>query len=160
MDWYKHDIAAYQRATEGLSGLEDGMYRRLLDAYYQREGPLPKDMRLIYALTHASTRHEKAAVGKALRQFMVIVKGSYTNPRADKEINEYNDKRNANAHAAAMRWHMRPHMQIDREIERSCTTDSPTRPNPNLCEVPNCTQPAKFWSTRGTHPRCPKHWPV
>lgn len=89
MEWFKFDISAYQRATEGLSAIEDGIYLRLLLAYYQREGPLPTDLSTIYRLTHASTRHEKAAVRTVLERFTVSVNGHYRNTRADEEIEQY-----------------------------------------------------------------------
>ena len=91
MDWFKFDIAAYQRATERLSALEDGIYLRLMLAYYQREGPLPADLSAIYRLTHALTRHEKAAVRTVLERFMVTVNGHYRNTRADEEITQYQE---------------------------------------------------------------------
>lgn len=89
MDWFKFDISAYQRATEQLSGIEDGMYLRLMLAYYQREGPLPSDLETVYRLTHAVTRYEKAALRKALHHYFKQVNGHYTNPRADDEIEQY-----------------------------------------------------------------------
>ena len=50
MQWYKHYIADYQQDTADLTLIEQGAYRALLDAYYQREGPLPNDMKVINRL--------------------------------------------------------------------------------------------------------------
>jgi uncharacterized protein YdaU (DUF1376 family) len=43
MNWYKFDFKAYQIETYGLPDAEDLAYRRLMDVYYQEEGPLPND---------------------------------------------------------------------------------------------------------------------
>lgn len=43
MNWYKFDINAYQVETYGMPDAEDLAYRRLMDRYYQEEGPLIND---------------------------------------------------------------------------------------------------------------------
>jgi uncharacterized protein YdaU (DUF1376 family) len=43
MNWYKFDFQAYQIETYGIPDAEDLAYRRLMDQYYQQEGPLPND---------------------------------------------------------------------------------------------------------------------
>ncbi len=43
MNWYKFEINAHQLETYGMPDAEDLAYRRLMDRYYQREGPLPND---------------------------------------------------------------------------------------------------------------------
>lgn len=43
MNWYKFDISAYQLETYGMPDAEDLAYRRLMDRYYQDEGPLMND---------------------------------------------------------------------------------------------------------------------
>lgn len=41
MNFYEHHLGDYMRDTAHLSMIEDAAYRRLLDAYYIREAPLP-----------------------------------------------------------------------------------------------------------------------
>lgn len=96
MQWYKHYLADYLQDTADLSLMEHGAYRMLMDAYYQREGPLPSDLRLIYRLVHAHTRHEQGAVGRILGRYFVLVDQQFTNPRADKEIEQYQAQCSAN----------------------------------------------------------------
>lgn len=43
MDWYPHDIDAYDADTLHLTPAEDGIYSRLLRWYYKNERPLPND---------------------------------------------------------------------------------------------------------------------
>jgi uncharacterized protein YdaU (DUF1376 family) len=43
MNYYKFNISAYQVETYGMPDAEDLAYRRLMDRYYQEEGPLIND---------------------------------------------------------------------------------------------------------------------
>ena len=111
MHWYKHYLADYQQDTADLSLLEHGAYRALLDAYYQREGPLPSDFKLLFRITHAHSKAERQAVKRMVSAFFTSVDGHVFNSRADREILKYQ------AQCAANR---RPNrVQIsDREIDR------------------------------------------
>ena len=42
MNFYPFHIGDYASATRHLTWIEDAAYRRLLDVYYVKEGPLPK----------------------------------------------------------------------------------------------------------------------
>jgi len=53
MNYYQHHLGDYLRDTAHLSMLEDGAYRRLIDAYYIRERPLPGELREVYRLRPA-----------------------------------------------------------------------------------------------------------
>ena len=74
-----------------LSMLEDGAYRRLLDAYYSRKSPLPKDA--VYRLARAESKPERKAVDKVLGQFFKKTSGLWVNERCEQEIVRYNDRR-------------------------------------------------------------------
>lgn len=43
MNWYKFNFKAYWEEIYGLPDAEDLAYRRLMDLYYQTEGPIPAD---------------------------------------------------------------------------------------------------------------------
>lgn len=96
MQWYKHYIADYLQDTADLSVIEHGVYRLLLDAYYQREGPLPSDFNILYRLCHAHSRHEKAAVRTVVGRFTETLNGHLRVSRADKEILKYQQQCSAN----------------------------------------------------------------
>ena len=159
MDWFKFDITAYQRATERSSAIEDGMYLRVMLTYYQREGSLPADLRTIYRLTHASTRHEKAAVRTVLAHFMVSVNGHYTNTRADEEIKEYQARQDAGRKAAGIRWAYGA--QSDTQYRNKQTNIQPPLPptsKPTLNRLCSCGKPANFW--QGSTGYCKEHDPT
>ena len=96
MHWYKHYVADYQQDTADLTLIEHGAYRALLDAYYQREGPLPSDPKLLYRITHAHSKAERAAVKRMVSAFFTSVDGHVLNVRADKEIVKYQAQCSAN----------------------------------------------------------------
>ena len=89
MIWYKHHLDDYARDTSTLTMIQDGAYRRLLDSYYQREGPLPSDRLMIYRMCRAQTSAEKHAIDFILDKHFTQVNGHVLNTRADKEILKY-----------------------------------------------------------------------
>lgn len=62
MNYYPHHIGDYAAATRGLSLMEHGAYRVMLDLYYLDEKPLPADTARLCRALGARTRDEKAAV--------------------------------------------------------------------------------------------------
>ena len=47
---YQHHIEKYDTDTVGLSILQHGAYRRLLDFYYKTGAKLPSDLKLLYII--------------------------------------------------------------------------------------------------------------
>lgn len=86
MNYYEHHLGDYIRDTVHLSMLEDAAYRRLLDAYYTREAPLPLDAVQCCRLARASSKPERDAVSAVLAEFFRIEDDGYHQPRADAEI--------------------------------------------------------------------------
>lgn len=62
MNFFKFHLGDYYKKASHLSMLEDGAYRRLIDAIYLREGPLPADKVQLYRLVKAFSKEEKRAV--------------------------------------------------------------------------------------------------
>jgi len=62
INYYEHHIGDYIKATAHLSMVEDAAYRRLLDVYYTREGPLPVDRKAVQKLARAQSKDDRAAV--------------------------------------------------------------------------------------------------
>ena len=96
MEWYKHHIADYMEATRELSMIQDGAYRRLLSIYYQQEGPIKVEERVVFRLCNALHYREKDAVRYVLGKFFDPIEGYYHNHRADEEILRYQRQREAN----------------------------------------------------------------
>ncbi len=127
VNYYEHHLGDYLRDTAHLSMLEDAAYRRLLDAYYIREAPLPTDFRECCKLARAASKAEREAVAYVLREFFDESADGYRQSRADAEIARFQDKqrkasasaqarwkkseRNANAYGTGMRTHMRTHCE-------------------------------------------------
>lgn len=91
MNYYERHIGDYLKDTAHLSLLEHGVYTRLLDVYYTREGAIPsKD---VMRLVGARTKDEKAAVQTVLSEFFVMEEGGdWVQPRCEREIRRYQDK--------------------------------------------------------------------
>lgn len=104
MNYYEHHLGDYMRDTAHLTMLEDCAYRRLLDAYYIRERPLPVDLSECCKLARAASKPERDAVAYVLREFFSLAEDGYRQGRADDEIERYRVKRQKAADSANARW--------------------------------------------------------
>lgn len=104
MNFYSFHIGDYASATRHLSWLEDAAYRRLLDLYYVKEGPLPSDKRQLYRLLIASTEDQREAVDVVLNEFFVLTEKGYTHERCEAEISFAAEKKNKASQSARARW--------------------------------------------------------
>ena len=86
MNYYQHHLGDYLRDTAHLSMLEDGAYRRLIDAYYIRERPLPGELREVYRLVRASSKQDKEAVDTVLREFFQHTPDGWLHGRCEREL--------------------------------------------------------------------------
>lgn len=86
MNYYEHHLGDYVRDTAHLSLLEDGAYRRLIDAYYVREAPLPKPLKDVCRLVRANSKPERDAVATVLREFFQETEEGWRHKRCDAEI--------------------------------------------------------------------------
>lgn len=89
MNWYERHIGDYLKDTAHLSLLEHGVYTRLLDVYYTREGPIPDDQ--VARLIGARSRDEREALATVLQEYFELIDGCWTQARCDREIARYND---------------------------------------------------------------------
>lgn len=104
MNYYERHIGDYLKDTAHLSLLEHGVYGRLLDVYYTREGPISdaEAARLI----GARSREEKAALRAILAEFFFMAEGSldWSHKRCDAEVARYQDKQRKAKASADARW--------------------------------------------------------
>lgn len=91
MNYYELHLGDYAKDAGHLSMLEDGAYRRLLDAYYGRERPLPPELRECCKLARAATKPERDAVAYVLREFFDLQDDGYHQKRADDEIAKFQE---------------------------------------------------------------------
>ena len=91
MNFYLRHIGDYLKDTAHLSLLEHGVYARLLDVYYTREGPIPEAQ--AGRLIGARSRDELAAMRSVLTEFFVLTEaGAWQQARCEREVGAYQRK--------------------------------------------------------------------
>lgn len=102
--YYRHIIGDYDRDTKGLSLLEHGVYRRLMDAYYGNRGPILADPANLYRVTSAILPDEQAAVRKIAYLYFDVERGYLHNEKCDEEIARVLRESDAQKKRAEKRW--------------------------------------------------------
>ena len=167
MEWYKFDIAAYRQATQSLNLREHGIYRRLLDLYYMLEGPIFNDLRYIKQELKCVDRWDHQALIKVLSTYFILDTSTnhYHNPKADKELIDYNIRKSKNRANANIRWNnangnatgnasampIQTYKHTNNEKPRCCAILENGKP---------CNQPSAFWNVHGTKGHCKEHGPL
>ena len=90
MHYFQFNIGDYASHTRHLSLHEDLAYRRLLDAYYLREKPFPKEVEAVARLISMSDCITD--VERVLNEFFQQSKVGWVNKRADEEISRFHKK--------------------------------------------------------------------
>jgi len=94
MHYYKFNIKDWTRDTAHLSVEEEGVYRRLLDHYYETESPIPQETQpLIRRLRLAG--HEQS-LQIVLGEFFALESDGYHQSNCDKQIAAYHAKADTN----------------------------------------------------------------
>lgn len=100
MNYFPFHVGDYTAHTAHLDPIEDLAYRRMLDAYYLREGPLPSDHKEVARLVRL--RDHLDAVTQVLGEFFELTDEGWRHARCDQEIAHMQDKQaKAKASAAA-----------------------------------------------------------
>jgi uncharacterized protein YdaU (DUF1376 family) len=99
MHYYSHNIADYRKDTLGLTIIEHGAYRQLLDQYYLDEKPLPLDEETLYRLVNARNQDEKYAVRYAIKSFFNKTEDGYVHGRCEATIRAYKKTSSDNSKA-------------------------------------------------------------
>lgn len=86
--YYRFFPGDYLRDTGGLSLVEHGAYRLLLDHYYSEAGNVSGEKPRLYRLCRATTPEEQLAVDFIVGRYFVVINGVLTNNRADRELQE------------------------------------------------------------------------
>lgn len=90
MNYFPFNVGDYAAHTGHLEPMEDLAYRRLLDVYYMREGPLPADIQVTAKLVRM--RSMAADVESVLREFFTLTESGWTHTRCESEIARMQDK--------------------------------------------------------------------
>ncbi len=119
---FQFHIRDYIAKTRHLSLLEDLAYRRLIDAYYTEEGPLPPDVQACARLI--AMRDHAPEVEAVLREFFVLTDAGWTNDRCDYEINRYREIGSRRKKAADLRWGAKNTSDADAmQMHSTCNPD-------------------------------------
>lgn len=141
MEWYKFDILAFERATQDLTPTECGIYLRLLNDYYLRQGPQSSEngSRRLKLVTGCVSKRDMEALKTVLaRYFPCSEDGLRHNPRADQELQEYQGRVDA-ARIAARTRHA-PHSAMPIHTYKQTYNEDAcafTLPNGKKCGKPN-----------------------
>lgn len=102
MHYYQFNIGDYLSHTRHLTPMEDICYRRALDYYYLHEKPLTNDIDKLSRLLMLSDWQDE--LYEILCEFFILTDDGFVNPRADKEIKQYQEFSEAGKRGAAIRW--------------------------------------------------------
>lgn len=94
MHYYKFNIKDWTRDTAHLSVEEEGIYRRLLDHYYESEQPIPSETQPV--IRRLRLKGHEEAMQVVLSEFFTLESDGYRHKRCDDEIAKYHAKASAN----------------------------------------------------------------
>lgn len=133
MNYYPFHIGDYASATRHLTWDEDMAYRRLIDAYYTREAPIPTDTRQAYRLVMATTEGQRIAVDTILNEFFTYTDSGWINSRCDAEIEAFRIKSAKASQSANARWRNANAKPTENERNANASLEVCERIN-NKCE--------------------------
>jgi uncharacterized protein YdaU (DUF1376 family) len=144
LNYYPFHLGDYAAHTAHLEPIEDLAYRRMLDAYYLREAPLPSDMPEVARLIRM--RQNIPEVEAVLREFFRLTDEGWRHERCDEEILRMQDKQakaRASAAASVNARRAKAHSDLNARIaneerslnERSTDVELPT-PTPTPTPTP------------------------
>lgn len=102
MHYYQFNLGDYARDTQHLDDMEDLAYRRMLDLYYLKEAPLPRNKEQIARLIRMRSHTE--SIANVLQEFFICEKDGYHNAGADKVLEKIYSKSFKAKMAAEKRW--------------------------------------------------------
>lgn len=94
MNYAQINFGDYANDTGHLTFLEHGIYWKLLQLYYTAEGPIAATR--VERLVGVRTDEEKQALANVLEDFFTLEEGVWRQSRCDKDIADYQAKRDKN----------------------------------------------------------------
>ncbi len=89
MNYYEHHIGDYATATKHLSWDEDMAYTRLIRLYYEKEQPIPADLKKACRLVCATSKLQREAVETVLEEFFELREDGWHQQVCDENISRY-----------------------------------------------------------------------
>lgn len=140
MHYYSHNIADYRKDTLGLTLIEHGAYRQLIDQYYLDEKPLPLDEEILYRLVNARNQDEKYAVRFAIKSFFTKTEDGYVHGRCDAELQKYKSQSEQKSKASRVRWDKERNADA-LQTESQPITNKPITSKPVVIDTPEGVDP-------------------
>lgn len=159
MNFYPHHLGDHARRSSHLCLLEEGALRRLLDLYYSREAALPAEVGEVCRLVRATSKPEREAVARMLREFFSLADDGWHQQRADAEIRKCQEKQAKARASAEARWsgsqasdrnanaspeHMRTHCDGNAKAMLPITKSQEPRAKRETKEPTGSSSPAKL----------------
>ena len=118
--WYPHKIEKYRRKTGHLTLAEHGAYRLMMDAYWDRKGPIPAEDRRLRKVIGAD-EDEWNEVKDAVLEFFVLTDDGWYHEAIEENLREAEKKHDEKCarmeKARQKRWANR--QEIDQNIEQT-----------------------------------------
>lgn len=89
MNYYEHHIGDYATATKHLTWDEDMAYTRLIRLYYEKEQPIPADLKRACRLVCATSKLQREAVKTVLEEFFELRDDGWHQQVCDENISRY-----------------------------------------------------------------------
>lgn len=99
MNYYKHHIGDFDKATRHLSRIERSIYRDLIELYYDTEKQLTLDRAALCRKIIANSNEEAAAVEQTLNEFFTETPTGWYHVRCEAEIEQYHNSTSQKAQA-------------------------------------------------------------
>jgi uncharacterized protein YdaU (DUF1376 family) len=94
MHYYKFEISVWNLHTAHLSLVEEAVYRRLIDHYYDTEQPIGADYSAMLRRLRLEDYHEEVQI--ILNEFFQKVDNGFRNKHCDKKITDYKKQKKTN----------------------------------------------------------------
>lgn len=94
MHYYKFNIPDWTLHTAHLSLVEEAVYRRLIDHYYDTESPIPEETQSVFRRLRLAS--ESVVADAILREFFLLTDAGWRHKRCDAEILEFHKKAGTN----------------------------------------------------------------
>ena len=139
MKHYPHHISDFNNATRHLTRIERGLYRDLLDLYYETEKPLPADVGEVARRIVANEL--STDVERMLNEFFIQTPNGWYHVRCDEEISKYqsnNSQRAMAGKASAAKKALKKHKALNGD---STSVEIPLNENPTGIQNQSTNQP-------------------
>jgi len=135
MNYYKHHIGDFDKATRHLTRIERSIYSDLIDLYYDTEKQLPHDLQWICRRVLAHSNEESTAVEQVLNEFFIKTPNGWYHDRCEAEIDEFRTsttQKSTAGKASAEKRRLKREQALNgnsTDVERTCN-GTPTNQEP------------------------------